>query len=81
LNLIEAGNISTETKFAFMDSAFEEYDVNNSGFEDTLVEIFFKLCQTEEEWKYLIKKFNQKPSSWRKKLIMEIYRDHLHDDQ
>jgi hypothetical protein len=78
--LIEEGNISQEAKISFMDNAFVEYDKYNSGFEDSLAEIFFELCQTEEEWRYLITKLEKHASDWRNTLIMNILLDHLDDD-
>jgi len=79
--LTKEGMISTEAKFDFLDEAFVEYDRNNSGFEDALVDIFFKICQTKEEWEYLVKKLEEHLSDWRKKLIMDIHKDHLRDDE
>ena len=79
-DLIEKGNISHDAKIAFMEDAFDEYDKYNSGFEDSLAEIFFELCQTDEEWRYLITKLEQHPSNWKNQLIMEILRNRLHDD-
>ncbi|MBN2487750.1 MAG: hypothetical protein JXA98_01845 [Methanosarcinaceae archaeon] len=78
--VIEEGNISHEAKIDFMDYAFIEYDKYNSGFEDSLAEIFFELCETDKEWKYLITKLGQHPSDWKNTLIMKILKDHLHDD-
>ncbi len=78
--VIEKGNISYEAKIEFMDEAFVEYDAGNSGFGDSLTDIFFELCQTEEEWRYLVKKFESQPSEWRVNLIMSILRDKLKDD-
>jgi len=79
--LTKEGKISTDTKFDFLDDAFVEYNRKNSGFEDALVDIFFKICQTKEEWEYLVKKLEEHPSDWRKKLIMDIHKDHLHNDE
>jgi hypothetical protein len=78
--LIEEGNISHEARIAFMDNAFIEYDKYNSGFEDSLAGIFFEMCRTEEEWRYLITKLEKHPSDWKNSLIMRILRDHLNDD-
>lgn len=75
------GNISTEAKFGFLDDAFIEYAVGNSGFDDALMDIFFDICETKEEWEYLVKKLNEYPSDWRKKLIMDINKKYLHDDK
>lgn len=64
--LIREGSFSTSSKLDFLDEAFEEYNVNNSGFEDSLMDIFFEICRTKEEWEYLVKKLDEYPSDWRK---------------
>ncbi len=81
LKLIKEGELSTSAKLDFLDEAFEEYNAENSGFEDGLMDIFFEICQTKEEWEYLVKKLDEHPSDWRKKLIMDIQREHLQDDE
>ncbi len=79
--LIEEGGLSTTAKLEFLDEAFEEYNIHNSGFEDGLMEIFIEICQTKEEWEYLVKKLDEHPSKWRKEQIMNIQREYLHDDE
>ncbi|MCD4767198.1 MAG: hypothetical protein K8R34_11870, partial [Methanosarcinales archaeon] len=79
--LIKEGNITADAKFDFLDEAFEEYYYENSGFEDGLMDVFFEICQTKEEWEYLVKKLDEHPSKWRKKMIMRIQRKYLHDDE
>jgi hypothetical protein len=79
--LIKEGGLSTAAKLEFLDEAFEEYNINNSGFEDGLLDIFFEICQTKEEWEYLVKKLDEHPSDWRKEQIMKIQREYLHDDE
>jgi len=79
--LIKEGDLSTAAKLEFLDEAFEEYNIHNSGFEDGLMEIFFDICQTKEEWEYLVKKLDEYPSEWRKERIMIIQREYLHDDE
>lgn len=78
--LVKEGGLSTTAKLEFLDEAFEEYNINNSGFEDGLLDIFFEICQTKEEWEYLVKKLDECPSDWRKEQIMKIQREYLHDD-
>jgi len=78
--LIKKGNISTKGTFEFLDAAFVQYDYNNSGFEDVLMDVFFEICKTKEEWRYLVKKLSKHPSEWRNKLIMDIQKEHLRDD-
>lgn len=78
--LIKEGNISTDAKLEFLDDAFTEYD-SDSPFEEELTDIFFELCQTKKEWKYLVEKLEDYPSDWRKELIIEIQRNYLRDDK
>ncbi len=78
--LAKKGEISTEAKFEFMDELFEEYNVGNSGFEDKMMDICFTLCETKEEWQYLVKKLGEEPTKWRKERIMVIQKKHLQDD-
>ncbi len=80
-DLVKEGNLSTRAKLEFLDDAFEEYNNENSGLEDAMMDVFFEICQTKEEWEYLVKKLDEHPSDWRKKLIMDIQREHLHDDK
>lgn len=79
-DLINENNITPEAKCKFMDVAFVEYDIGNSGFDDALMDLFFELCEEKEEWEYLVRKLNNKPSEWRKELVMNIYRDYLNED-
>lgn len=79
--LIQERGLSTAAKLEFLDEAFKEYNIHNSGFEDGLLDIFFEICQTKEEWEYLVKKLDEYPSDWRKEQIMTIQREYLHDDE
>ena len=78
--LIRENKITPEAKHRFMDEAFIEYDAGNSGFDDSLMDLFFELCKEKDEWEFLVQKLNRGKSDWGKKLVMEIYRDHLKDD-
>lgn len=55
-----------------MDSAFEEYDAGNSGFDDILMDLLFQLYKEKKEWEYLVTKLNNRPSDWSKKLVMAV---------
>lgn len=79
--LIKKGNVSTEAKFEFLDAAFVEYDKENSGFEDSLMDLFFDICETKEEWKYLVEKLGKRPTEWRRGLIMRIQKEYIQDDE
>jgi len=78
--LAKKGEISTEAKFEFIDELFVEYNVENSGFEDRMMDICFTFCKTKEEWQYLVKKLGENPTDWRRDLIMGIQKKHLKDD-
>lgn len=80
-DLVKEEEISTSAKLEFLDEAFEEYEAGNSGFEDRLMEIFFEICQTREEWEYLLEKLEKTPSKWDKERAMKIRKDKLHDDE
>lgn len=79
-DLIKEDIITPEAKYKFMDAAFVEYDAGNSGFDDDLMDLLFELCKEKEEWEYLVKKLNNRPSDGRKKLVMSIYKNHLNND-
>lgn len=80
-DLIKKGSLSSQAKLDFIDEAFFEYDKENSGFEDGLMDLFFEICSTREEWMFLIEKLQKKHSDWRDHLIMEILKAHLYDDE
>ncbi|OCL25451.1 hypothetical protein U472_13970 [Orenia metallireducens] len=79
--MIEGNNISTRVKFGFIDRVMKEYKIQNSGFGDTLIDLCFEICETEEEWRHLVKKLNNNPSDWDKELMMDIYKNALDDDE
>ena len=79
-DLIDEAKITFESKRKLMDAVFIEYDEGNSGFDDSLMELCFQLCQEKEEWEYLVKKLGNKPSNWNKGLAISIYKNYLHDD-
>ncbi len=56
-------------------------NIGNSGFEDALMHIFFEICETREEWEYLVEKLAKRPSDWRKDLIMRIQKNYLRDER
>ncbi|OLS13936.1 MAG: hypothetical protein RBG13Loki_2439 [Promethearchaeota archaeon CR_4] len=79
--LVQKGTLSTTGKIDFIDEAFYEYDKQNSGFEDKLMEIFFSMCTIREEWESLVDHLQERPSDWRNKLTMDIWKDQLHEDE
>ena len=75
--LLKTGSLSTETRQYFIDDAMFEYQKQNSGFGDQLMDLFFEACKSDEDWEFLIQKLKEKPSEWNLKLIEEIYGKHL----
>ncbi len=63
-------SINDELLMEYWDDAFEEYNNENSGLEDAMMDVFFEICQTKEEWEYLVKKLGEHPSD-RSKVICE----------
>lgn len=47
-DLIKEGGLSTAAKLEFLDEAFEEYNIHNSGFEDGLMEIFLRSARQKK---------------------------------
>ncbi len=80
-DLKEKGPISTEAKFEFLDEAFVQYNYGNSGLDDVLMDAFFGVCKTKEEWMYLVEKLGERPTEWRQDLIMRIQKEYLKDDE
>ena len=58
-----------------------EFKKQNSSFEDEMVRCFFSACKTKEDWEFLIKKLEEKPTDWDWSIIRKIYQDHLQDDE
>lgn len=79
--IVKKGNISSKARMELMDEVFDEYDTGNSDFEDTLMDICFGLCSSDEEWRYLLKKLKENPSKWKDSLSMEILRKELKDGE
>jgi len=71
------GPLSSEARQYFIDDAMIEYQKQNSGFGDQLMDLFFEACKSDEDWEFLIQKLKEKPSEWNLKLIEEIYGKHL----
>lgn len=70
-----------EEKRFLINSMFKQYDINNSGLEDMLMDAICGICDSEFDWKHVIKLLQKNPSSWHQKLIMRIYQDQLKDDE
>lgn len=79
-DLIEDGRISKVTKHKFIDRVFIQYNYNNSGFEDDLMDLCFNICSEKDDWEYLIGKLKERPREWNNELIMDIQKHYLKND-
>jgi hypothetical protein len=77
VELLKKKQVSTGAKFAFIDEMISEYRETKSWFGDILIDTLFNICKKEEDWKYLIKKLEEKAGKRENRLIMDIYRYHL----
>ncbi|MFJ8527502.1 hypothetical protein [Bacillus sp. NPDC094106] len=74
-------SIPPEEKRLLINRIFKQYEIGNSGLGDMLIDAIYEICDSESDWKHVIKLLQKNPSSWHKKLIMGIYQDQLQDDE
>ncbi len=75
--IIKENELSHELRIYFIDEIIQQYKKKNSGFQDGLMDLAFKICQDKSEWEYLVKKLNKNASEWDLKLIMTIQKNYL----
>ncbi|MFC3885585.1 hypothetical protein ACFOU2_19775 [Bacillus songklensis] len=73
--------LSPEEKRSMMNRAFKQYAIGNSGFDDALIDFIYDMCDSDSDWKHVIKLLQKEPSFWNEKLIMGIYKNKLHNDE
>jgi hypothetical protein len=73
--------LSFEEKRALMNKAFKQYAIGNSGFDDALIDFIYGMCDSDSDWKHVVKLLQKEPNSWHQKLIMGIYKDRLQQDE
>lgn len=81
VKLFQEKKLEPVDKRTFIDRMFHYYDWGNSGFTDDLVEAIFDVCDSREDWLSVIEKLEKKDSEYRKKLVMQIYKDKLNDEE
>ncbi len=79
--LFKGGKLSTEIKKEFIDSMLDYYLGGNTGLDDLLIDSVFEIAENREDWLHIIERLRETNDSWDKKLIMDIYRDHLNDKE
>jgi len=80
VQLFQQEKLDEKTKIEFINNCFECYFWGNSGFEDLLRDSVFEVCNSKENWLFVIEKLKKSNSSYDKKRIMRIYKENLHDD-
>jgi len=78
--LFKEHKLPQQIKIEFIDNLFYYYDLGNSGFDDCLMDAIFAVASSKSDWEYVIEKLRAEDSSYRKSLIMTIYKRYLHDD-
>ena len=78
--ILQEEELPQNLKIKLIDEIFQEYNMHNSCFEDALIHLSFEICSTREDWIYLIKKLEERLTNWNKKIIMDIYKNHLDNE-
>jgi len=75
-DLLSEHEFQWEVRQPIVDEMLEEVYEDNSGFEDTLVEMCELLCQTKEEKLYLAEKLKKSSSSYYRKYAASMFEEH-----
>jgi hypothetical protein len=73
--------LPTKEKQVLMERLFIQYEIGNSGLDDVLMDTIYGMCQSDLDWKYVITLLEKLPDDWNQKLIMQIYKNELQDDE
>ncbi|MFH1838373.1 MAG: SWIM zinc finger family protein [Candidatus Kuenenbacteria bacterium] len=83
--LFKENKLSQKLKNEFFDKMFFYYDLGNSGMDDMIIDAVFEVANQDEDWHYIIKKLktnkNKEDNSYQQGMIIDIYRDHLNDEE
>ena len=75
-DLLSEHEFQWEVRQPIVDEMLEEVYEDNSGFEDTLVEMCELLCQTKEEKLYLAEKLKKSSSSYYRKYAASMFEEY-----
>lgn len=67
-------------KKEFIDRMFYYYDWGNSGLNDDILDAVYNICQSRDDWLYVVRKLEKKDGDYRMELIMKIYKNQLNDE-
>lgn len=80
VQLFRENKLDKSLKQDFIDKMFYYYDWGNSGMNDMVWQAVYDICDTRDDWLYVIDKLQKKDDDYRKSLIMDIYKDKLRDE-
>lgn len=81
VQFFKTNKLDRQIKQDFIDKMFHYYDWGNSGMSDMLWQAVYDICDIRDDWVYVVDKLQQKDDDYRKSLIMQIYKDKLHDEE
>lgn len=81
VQLFRENKLDKSLKQDFIDKMFYYYDWGNSGMNDMVWQAVHDICDTRDDWLYVIDKLQKKDDDYRKSLIIQIYKDKLHDEE
>lgn len=81
VQLFRENKLNRQLQQDFIDKMFHYYDWGNSGMNDMLWQAIYDICDTRDDWLYVIDKLQKKDDDYRKSLIMDIYKDKLHNEE
>ncbi|MED2038234.1 hypothetical protein P4V58_13700 [Bacillus wiedmannii] len=73
--------LPTKEKHVLIKRLFIQYEMGNSGLDDVIMDTIYGMCQSDLDWKYVITLLEKLPDEWNQKLIMQIYKNELQDDE
>lgn len=62
VDLVDKNPITQKIKFEFIDDCFSEYHRGNSGLDDLLIDTIYDVCDSEDDWLYVIENLRMYPT-------------------
>ncbi|WP_436864847.1 hypothetical protein [Bacillus fungorum] len=81
IDLLSEYPISSEERRLLIKRLYVQYELGNSGLNDIIMDTIYEICQSDSDWKYVIKLLGKSPDEYDQKLIMKIYKEQLQDGE
>jgi hypothetical protein len=81
VELFKKGNLDVSLRREFIKNCVHFYQLGNSGMGDNLIDASFDVCENKDDWLFLIDNLKEIDENYTNHLIMEIYKEHLKDDE